>query len=73
MIVVIGRPIALGGKLGETYLTPFGEFKDDEVIEAPVAVAEWLLHSGIATVARNWRWPGERKAPVPIPTRKVSL
>lgn len=68
MIIVIGDPTSTG--LGPNdYSTPYGKFVRGEVVEAPQQIAEYFLHNGIATVARNWRWPGERSAPKPVPTR----
>ena len=66
MKVVIGeqwRAADYGG--GKPISTPFGEFVSGEVIDAPIKVAEWLIHNQLAEVARNWRWPGEKVAPKP--------
>ena len=59
MIIVIEKDCTLG----EDW------FVAGEVIEAPTPIAEWLIHNGLATVARNWRWEGESTAPKPAPTR----
>ena len=70
MIIVIGaRP---GPLYQRCYSTPFGEFVHGEVVEAPYQIAEWLIHSQLASVARNWRWPGESRAPVLVATRIIN-
>ncbi len=69
MIITIGAN--WGPLYQRRYSTPFGEFAHGEVVEAPYQVAEWLIHSRLASVARNWRWPGERRAPVPVATRII--
>ena len=70
MIIIIGADF--GPLYKRCYSTPFGEFAHGEVVEAPDVVAERLIHSQLASVARNWRWPGEKAAPVPVATRIIN-
>lgn len=70
MIVIIGDQRRTDGYEARSIIeTPFGNFVPGEVVEAPVEIAEWLIHTERASAARNWRWPGEKKAPVPVPER----
>lgn len=57
--------------VSETRDTPFGRVKRGETIEAHYTIAEWFIHNRLATVARNWRWPGEKHAPRPIADRAL--
>ena len=51
--------------------TPVGDFKRGEVIECPFEIGEWLIHNKFAQVIRNWRWLGEKKAPILVPDRVI--
>ena len=69
MVIIIGADF--GPLYQKHYSTPFGEFTHGEVVEAPHEVAEWLIHSRLASVARNWRIAPEKTAPKPIATRQL--
>jgi len=70
MLIVIGRQWQSRDYSDrEAILTPFGDLLVGEIVEAPYEIAEYLIHNQLAQVARNWRQPGEKVAPTPIPTR----
>lgn len=68
MIITIWQ----GGDGGPSRVsTPFGDFKRGEVVKCSFEIGEWLIYNGLAQVARNWRVSGEKKAPIPIPSRVI--